>query len=1521
FKNDINNFIAWLNAELIDYINEIYQESTTGYYNPQIFDNKILSTNSALMEDLASLGEEMMEIEGFKPLLLSDHYDLDDDYQRAMYLQNVLANRKSTMNDNINMPHEFTKEYGGKLYTIILDNMYFSPTGGFTDAYFIYEEPSEGNTLVFKGENIGFRPDGLVAESRLMLLSDVKIRLSNNMRLLLNGQDEETYVSWDCAGFKEFSFSSGIEFCRNYLTPLDSVTLEPLADEEEHVIGYFKASFLNWGDFVAQVDINHAFYVTGYENLKWKVQNATFDMSDYHSAIFQFPSGYNHQFVGANHQAMPQWKGMHMELLEVTVGGLGDDEFDNPISLGVTDLIVDSRGFTGGVYVAYPFLSLDDGNMGGWAYSIDTIQVDFMANHLKGGGFMGNINVPAFKGKDNPETEKVTEEDCFKYAAHLCSNGDVSFEIHNTNDYTVPMWVADITLRPESHLRLEVRDGNFEAYAMLHGSINMDGQFTEAIHLEIDSIEFQGLEIANTAPYFSPGTWGFPDVSFSMAGFGVSLSDVAIDGTIHSEPAMRFNAGISLSSLPGDDTDENQEKTGLTAEGAFGLFGKLEFENGRQKWKYKDFEVYGITIGCEFKGNKLNGGLMFYEDAVVNGINWGTGFRGGITAEFKILGEVAAVAQFGAIKEPSNPYKYFFVDALVNFASPVALGSSGVALNGFGGGLYYHMSRDTTVAAESIPVNPFEPTVDVFAYGESLSKTLYIPNPDIFIGFKANVILATTAQVVFNANLGFEMAFNSTNADGSGGGIANIYLNGNGRFLELPDYGLPPVKSMGTNPYPGVPLVANAEISYNFNEDLLEGFLEVYMDLVLIRGRYNTKMGRADLRFADDGWFINVGTPDVPLGIDLDLAFPGTESSLLTIGMDAYLNVGTHIAPMKELPDEVKSVSPQFGQGDPFRSTGQGIVFGASLDIQTPDLNVTPFYGNFNAAAGFDMMIRDYGETYCTNLSNTTPVGFNGWYCSGQMYAFVDGEIGLRYNDNNFKILDIGAVAVMRAKLPNPMYAEGYLTGEYSILGGLLSGSCNFRMELGEPCDLSSEPESNDYIVDINPFQGSSAVPVYSAINTRFAVPVTKEFDYQDSKFTFEVVDVSLTKDGLPYFGKTSFNGIGDIFTFEPYEILPERDSFEFSISLRIFENEQLLSTETQSMNFVTATADRKIHAGNVKAAYPKDGMINFYKNQVLVRNVNTARNAEIQLYKNMPNLFNNVPDHLLQKIIISDHEGNEQLVDFEYEIVDQVPTIKYLIDPDYVKNGHIYKIELVSLSKDYVISISNPPIGGSLPGQGGGGSTSVNMSEPQLIAAGPPEEKEVHYESYFRVSQYNNVLDKLEDYKQSIDNENNVVNKEPFSGISIVGDLNTDSWFLEDIYPVLYQPFPDANVNFTHQVHKDTKLPRVTPRFSFMSGDQIAKITKEDFESVDSMMLYADFKLIGTDIVDVIENDLYYVDLQITNYETNTTDPDPIYTGPYLDIQNLEINPPPVLTFDLDCNYYILGRKSTYNWTINLTQ
>ena len=139
-----------------------------------------------------------------------------------------------------------------------------------------------------------------------------------------------------------------------------------------------------------------------------------------------------------------------------------------------------------------------------------------------------------------------------------------------------------------------------------------------------------------------------------------------------------------------------------------------------------------------------------------------------------------------------------------------------------------------------------------------------------------------------------------------------------------------------------------------------------------------------------------MGTPTDPIGIKIALG-------PLSVQTSSYFMMGNDLPAFPPLPAPLQSIMAQnnmtyqsnidIESKDKIKS-GQGIAFGAGVHVATGDIKFLILYANFQAGMGFDVMIKDYSGYICQETGQKP--GFNGWYAQGRVYAYLQGECGVR---------------------------------------------------------------------------------------------------------------------------------------------------------------------------------------------------------------------------------------------------------------------------------------------------------------------------------------------------------------------------------------------------------------------------------------------------------------------------------------------------------------------------------------------
>ncbi len=896
-----------------------------------------------------------------------------------------------------NLPFGIVKEIGATRYIICVDSAEFRNNSANLSAYMALEFPGSQQKICFSAQNIAFNPRGIMPgpNTKLVLVSEHRISLGPKITMVLK-PDGFNYVEWDCNGFSAVNLKGYFEFDPGMIYP------DPDFPTQDSVVrATFQIHTNDIHNFVVQASMA-PFCVRGIEGVSFTVVDATADFSELSNAPnMLFPQGYNL----SNYNGDPfMWTGFYMRNFTVKLPKELSKNGVRPIIMA-TNLIIDQSGVSG-LFSGTNLFSLNQGSMSGWGFSVNSIGVNIVSNHLNGGTMTGHIRLP------------VSETDSLSYACVLTQNMqtgqlDYAFAITPTNNLDANVLGGTLTLYNTSAIAVIKQNGKFRPTATLNGKYSLQNN-----NARVRNLEFQNMVLAAEAPILRSAIFALvPDDhdSSKLAGFHFTINSVQF-GLLNNEPAIAFNVGVnfsdgnalSIGASAGFNVKTITTTVANPAEGIGATKPKMQFDG-----------VSINSIGLDFESGpfSLNGLIIFHENDPI----YGKGFSGNI--QFTIVQIMSAPAQASVWFGRVNGMRYFYVDAAV----PITVPMGNMAIYRFMGGIYYHMSRVTNT--------PLENQLYENAFGNA---SQYFPDSNAGLGIKAGVTLGSyPSERPVNGDVALEVAFNSN------GGMSFISFTGNVFFMTTIN------QRMNVNPN-NIPVVASMIMQYDFQNDALHAALGAQVHLPGVTGS-----GQATMHFEPGLWYIHIGRPQTRVTL-----------SVGGIGnFTAYFETGQQIDPMPAPPSQVTSIVNANGLNDQrdenALNVGGGVAFGASFAMGSQDEfeigNNFEVYYNIAAGAGFDIMVLNYGpNAHCQNSSST--VGINGWYSTGQIYAYLQGTVGIsgEFMSQEFDvtILSLSAAAILQARLPNPTWVGGAVGCDYDILGGAISGHVDCAFQVGNQCSI-----------------------------------------------------------------------------------------------------------------------------------------------------------------------------------------------------------------------------------------------------------------------------------------------------------------------------------------------------------------------------------------------------------------------------------------------------------------------------------
>jgi len=1276
----------------------------------------------------------------------------------------------------IDLPIGVVKPGGALDYSILIDRINFTPKGAVMEVYVSLALPQNGHRITFNGKVPLSREGGLAGTAKIFLVGDEPIKINSNTLLTIKATPN-TFVAFDCSGFAGVSIEAEGEFSKELVIPENP---DGTTDDSGRVKFRFVTYAQSLNDLMVSISLP-PFQLAGLKGVGFSVNQATIDWSDLANPPgLVFPQGYTSPFV----EQPNLWQGFFLQRLDVRLPpGFTGKEKGQRVTLGAERMVLDDQGFSGVVFAENV---LPDGNMNGWTYTIDRMNLEVATSRPKVFSLTGSLAVPVI---NNAKGEAAK----FEYIAQRGADGNLLFVVKLKEKVKLPLWAADAAITAGSSVIVKEKNNQFYPAAILNGTLTINA-LSGGLAASFNSIRFERMIISSEAPYFQPGSFGFgnENQNSQTAGYPVIIRNIDVRSD-NSKAGIAFDLMINIGGKP--------EEEGFGGTASVVVWAKRQVAPSSEgastpgEWTFDKVELSGVGINIK-KPNvyELAGSINFFEGDAT----YGKGFKGTLKGNLQKI-EVQADALFGKTTE----FRYWYADALAGIKSGVPI-MPGLSSYGFGGGYYYKMRQS------------------IEGVGKTQSGILYKPDQNIS-GIKAMMLIGTAVKPdPFNGAVTLDVVINRN------GGINSVNLKGSAQFMA-PLYDNPEkvirenaTKTIQTSTIDRFSHLINGQVFGSVNlqfdnvNNVFHGNLEAYVNVAggIMRGvSSGNKAGWATIHFSADDWYILIGTPDRPVGLEVARIFKSK----------SYIMMGKNLPGSPPPPEQVSqmlgNVNLGYMRDMNALQSGTGFAFGLNFIVDTGDLNFLMFYGRFTAGTGLDFMLKDYGTAMqCAETGSS--VGINGWYANGQAYAFVQGKIGIKINlkfyKGNYDILNLGAAAILQAKGPNPFWMKGTVGGYYKILGGLVKGTCKFDVTIGKECTLVGEQNllaDAGIISSISPDRHATDVSVFNTPQVAFNIPINQEFeisDFQTTKHTFRAtLNSFVVYDGeVPLTGTLEWNKDNTVVAFNGRDVFPGEKNLTARAMLA-FE-EKINGTWTKAVidgqtieekaetTFKTGVAPDFIPSENVALSYPMEGMQNFYSNEY--------NQGFIQLKDGQPYLFN-PGEAWIQKIRMTTGTSYAES-DLSYSEADR--RVNFNI-PANLKNSQAYVFEILNIPRQSTVIDANVTKVGTEIQQA---DISTTVTTAKIDGQLDQLQVKKIFLSGFRTSRYKTFNEKFKAinvgkaFTTNVENKylqlvavlngdelfdaaeiNGLMNSEKL--ISLEAELNGNNWYQNLVYPLVYEGIP----------------------------------------------------------------------------------------------------------------------------------
>lgn len=1003
---------------------------------------------------------------------------------------------------NYNLPLSLEKEYKGDSYQIGIMNMGFTPEQANVQLALNVDLPwGEGTAdrLLSFGTQICFGPEGFQNDWLFYKLEDVTFGDYGSYQFGINGlgadlntQNERlqdslfTYIHWDCNGFQKFQIAGEMRFDRDEFIPIKDD--KPIEDEKVLLKTFYKTSYAKGGNFIVETTMSHPFIIEGKPDYVFTASAMTYDGSDLENPDgIKFPEAYE---VPKEQSLANTWQGFYAPeiAVEFKLDFLNSEE---KVEARLKDVIIDKEGIS----VKGELLNLIDWSkeyaVSHAGISIDTFSLCIEKNDFTETKFNGKIGIPWFEEKDTMFYSGIWDD-------RGSQTDTANFIVHFKEEVDMPL-AGKAKIQLDENSKIELVKGNLDqgknrwAFNIkMNGHLNIDGKemntylkdkLGDSIGGKVPSLDLKlskfELDVRQDTIYNTDFALASPQ--HFLGGFPMSVDDIGFK-MIDSKPAFHISPKLILA---GDDD-------GIAA--STKIVFKADWKNANTSMSARnyldlvDVDVTAINIDASFSAVALKGEIEYYDD------NNMEGFRGYLSVKMPMVDSVGLSAEFGTYgnKEAAfgsdDYYSYWYVDGIASFESGIPI-MSGLNMYGLGGGMAYNMKLETKGG---------------YTFGDAggpgkKSGAKYIPKKGDY-AIKLATVIGATNKEAFNMDVALTCAFNSHD------GIQELGLLGSAYFMTpVEDRDDPKVH-------------AKVDIAYNFPNKTLHGELETYLNVELgnfalqgMKNPSNHLMVDAVFHVDPDTWYYYMGTPEQPGKLGLKTPF-GTPT------LSSYIMMGHGIpSDPPPLPDKIESLLTGGGDSNGNNSIeaeiderkdrspsktyedASGLAFGAHFALDPEPFEVFILYAKVGLHLGFDMNISQANIECGRSDGSSYLRGINGWYGQGQTYAAVEGELGVKvkflWNNIKAKILDFSAAMALSGGMPNPAYFNGRARVQYSILGGLVSGSSSFDLKIGEHCKTTSTDPLAGLKFIGNMIPTGTEESIWTAPEVEFLIPMNENIE------------------------------------------------------------------------------------------------------------------------------------------------------------------------------------------------------------------------------------------------------------------------------------------------------------------------------------------------------------------------------------------------------------------------------------------
>ncbi len=419
------------------------------------------------------------------------------------------------------------QKIGSTPVTVAIMSMAFSPKGATMSVLVDVNVPEANGWLSLAGTNLCLQPNGMsFAQGTLFLPVDHHFNFgsgNDSLDIAFKGcpsadSTKGTYVSWAGDSLSAIVAHATIRFPKSSIVREDSTGKAM----DSAVVASLVFNFHEWDDWIASISFQN-FQLPGVKGLGFQPSTIYYDHSSKRNPTgFNFPKNYT-GYSGND------FEGLYIKDMEVFLPSdfKTFNQGKTRTAFGTKDFVIDNKGVSVNVLGTH-VIDLSTGDLGGWAFSLDTVKVVIQQNTFSDGSFNGKIQLPvsktplSYSGDMHIGSDSTGKDSALQY----------QFVVQPADSMKFDIWLASVQLNKNSQFQIKHDSSGTLVSCILNGSIGIAiGGGSPGVNLP--GLKFDSLGIANRDPktkknqlWVSPGTWAFASPQKSVAGFPVSINNV-----------------------------------------------------------------------------------------------------------------------------------------------------------------------------------------------------------------------------------------------------------------------------------------------------------------------------------------------------------------------------------------------------------------------------------------------------------------------------------------------------------------------------------------------------------------------------------------------------------------------------------------------------------------------------------------------------------------------------------------------------------------------------------------------------------------------------------------------------------------------------------------------------------------------------------------------------------------------------------------------------------------------------------